>query len=304
MSLQYLDTVQISAILIDAWQNHLETEKDPAGGQWFTNGPGNNGGLFGKLVDELATELVFDTPAQTFSVYQSAAATGIVDNRNGLTPEQVVGLSCSFQDTVTTTHAVSKAVKTGTTVSIKGALKGGVFEKEFGISFSAEYSHSWTDTSSVSSSETRNFNVSVPVRNVPKGRVWQVVLMANKKELSMPYRADIILKGNTVANFQSPIRGQKTWTADAGTLCDWIGRFGSAGDESWTYGRNPVDPTQGRISLHGVMKAVHTVNFTVRTLDVTDSFRPDGSDDLVLATDARSEAQVVDEVLVTELAAA
>ncbi|MBT0778748.1 ETX/MTX2 family pore-forming toxin [Paracoccus sp. pheM1] len=304
MTLQYLDTLGLGAIIVDAWQNHLETEKDPAGGQWFANGPGNNGGLFGKLTDTLASELVFDVPAQTFSVYQSAAATGIVDNRNGLTPEQTVGLSCTFQDTVTTTHSVSKAVKTGTTVSIKGTIDAKVVKKEFGISFTAEYSHSWTDATAVSKSESRSFSVSVPVRNVPAGRVWQVVLMANKKELSMPYRADIVLKGSTVANFLSPIRGQKIWQADAGTLCEWINRHGSAGDESWSYGRDPADPTQGRISLLGTLKAVHTVNFTVRTLDVTESFRPDGDGGLVLATNAGSEAPVVDEVLVTELAAA
>ncbi|QBH96320.1 hypothetical protein EKN56_07870 [Limnobaculum zhutongyuii] len=96
MGLQFLDKRYIGAIIIDAWQNNLNTEIDPADGQWFTNGPGNNGGLYGYLVDKIATKLVFDQSQKVFEVHQKAAVTGIADNRNGLTPNMTVSLKIRF----------------------------------------------------------------------------------------------------------------------------------------------------------------------------------------------------------------
>ena len=75
MSLQYLDKRLIGAIIVDAWQNHFNTEMDPADGQWFTNGPGNNGGLYGILTDTLASELKFLPDQQVFTINKIAAAT-------------------------------------------------------------------------------------------------------------------------------------------------------------------------------------------------------------------------------------
>jgi hypothetical protein len=98
--------------------------------------------------------------------------------------------------------------------------------------------------------------------------------MCDTDDLKVPYLANIYLSGQSTANFGSPANGQKVWTVDAGTLCEWINQFGSAGDESYKYGRNPKNSQQGLIQLRGTLTATQTENFTVVTLDVTDTFSP------------------------------
>jgi hypothetical protein len=39
MALQFLDNRLVGGYIIDAWQNQLNTEMDPANGQWFTADP-------------------------------------------------------------------------------------------------------------------------------------------------------------------------------------------------------------------------------------------------------------------------
>src|SRR5215212_10304705 len=183
MSVQFLDKRIVGAYIVDAWQNHFETEQDPADGQWFTNGPGNNGGLYGQLTDALASELVFLENENVFTPHKIAAATGTADNRNGLTPEQTITLTYSYQDSTSTTHSTTNALKVGMGVDIKAdatflGTGGGVTTK-----FSTEYSFSWTDATTAAKSETRTFQQSVPVRGIPKGRVYRVTLLCDKTDL-------------------------------------------------------------------------------------------------------------------------
>jgi hypothetical protein len=273
MSLNFLDKRIVGAIIIDAWQNHFSTEMDPADGQWFTNGPGNNGGLYGILTDSLASELKFLQNQQGLTINKIAAATGTADNRNGLTPEQTVTLTYSYQDSSSTSHSTTNALKVATGIDINAKTDffgtgGGVTVK-----FSTEYSYSWTEGSSKSQSETKTFSQQVPIKNIPSGKVYQVTLLADKADIRVPFYADIILQGQSVANFPSPVNGQKTWMIDAGTLCEWINKYGSAGDESYKYMRDPDNPKQGLIRLQGNLTAAQTTNFTAMTNDITDSFK-------------------------------
>lgn len=272
MSLRYFDMRVIGAYIVDAWQNHFNTEMDPADGQWFTNGPGNNGGLYGKLSDRLATELAFDESKRIFTPNQIAAVTAIADNRDGLTPEQTVTLTYSYQDSTSSTHSTTNGLKVGVGIDIKGKAEFLGSGTEVTTKFTTEYTYSWTDATTTAKSETKTFSQTIPVRNIPKGRVYQVVLLANKNELKIPYHAYIYLSGRSCACFASPVNGQKIWSIDAGTLCEWINQFGSAGDESYKYGRAPHDRLQGLIALQGTMTATQTAMFTARTSDVTDSF--------------------------------
>jgi Clostridium epsilon toxin ETX/Bacillus mosquitocidal toxin MTX2 len=272
MALQFFDKRVIGAYIVDAWQNHFNTEMDPADGQWFTNGPNNNGGLYGRLTDTLATELVFDESKQIFTPHQIAAATAIADNRDGLTPEQTVTLTYSYSDATSSTHSTTNGLKVGVGVDIKAKATFLGAGGEVTTKISTEYTYSWTDATTVSKSETKTFQQSIPVRNIPKGKVYQVVLLCNKNELRIPYHADIYLSGQSSACFASPVNGQKIWAVDAGTLCEWINQFGSAGDESYKYGRDPNNPLQGVVALLGNMTATQTANFTARTSDITDSF--------------------------------
>jgi hypothetical protein len=272
MALQYFDRRLVGAFIVDAWQQHFNTEMDPADGQWFTNGPGNNGGLYGKLTDTLASELIFDESKRVFTPNQVAASTGIADNRNGLTPEQTVTLTYAYQDSTSSTHSTSNSIKVATGVDIKAdaaflGTGGGVTYK-----FSTEYTYSWSDATTVAKSETKTFQQQIPVRQIPKGKVYQVVLMCNKDQLRIPYQANIYLSGTSSACFANPVNGQKIWTIDAGTLCEWINQFGSAGDESYKYGRDPNNPSQGICFLQGNLTATQTANFLARTFDITDLF--------------------------------
>jgi len=292
MALQFFDKRLVGQYIVDAWQQHLNTEMDPADGQWFTNGPGNNGGLYGKLTDTLASELIFDESRLVFTPNQVAAATGIADNRNGLTPEQTVTLTYAYQDSTSSTHSTSNSIKVATGIDINAKSEffgtgGGVT-----IKFSTEYTYSWSDATTNSKSETKTFQQQIPVRVIPRGKVYQVVLMCNKDQLKIPYHANIYLSGTSSACFANPVNGQKIWTIDAGTLCEWINQFGAAGDESYKYGRDPNKPLQGICFLQGNMTATQTANFLARTFDITDLFTGSQPPSLETVLAAREIASV------------
>lgn len=305
MTIDFLHRPRLGAIIVDAWQKHLETRKDPAAGRWFPNDPAGNGGLFGNLTDELAPTLAFDPAARTFGVHRMAVATGLVDTRKGLPSLATVDLSHTCRDSVTTSHLVSKLVRTGLPVLIKDRLGPNVFGNDFDVDFAADYTHSWADATAVMDSAPRHVNVAVPVRNVPKGRVYQVQLVASRQMMSVPYRADIILKGMAVTRFSSRAGGDRVLCASAGDLCEWINRHDCAGDDSWFFTRDPLDPAQGRLSLQGMLRAVRNMSFSVRMLDVTEDFDAAwaGAAPGQLAR-AVSDDRVVDEVLVNERVAA
>lgn len=271
MNLKFIDKRIIGGIIIDAFQQNFETEMDPADGQWFTNGPDNNGGLYGKLVDALASELVFLQNETSMQPNKIAAAVATIDNRNGLTPKQTVTLSYSSTNTCSTTHSTTNAIKVGIGVDIKAKATFLGTGAEVTTKISTDYTFSWNDANTKTDSETKQFSQSVPTE-VPNGKVYQVVLVVDKTTLNAPYYADILLSGKSTANFKSPVNGKKTWVIDAGTLCEWINKFGSAGDESYKYMKDPNDPTRGLIRLRGNLNASVTANFTVNTYDVTDSY--------------------------------
>ena len=275
MSLKFLDKRFIGAIIVDAFQQHFDTEMDPANGQWFTNGPNNNGGLYGSLVDSLASSLVFLQNEVVMTPHKLAADTAIIDNRNGLTPKSSVTLAYSTTETATTSHSTTNALKTGVGVDIKASgtfLGVGV---DVTTKISTEYSFSWTDAVTKSTAETKQFSQTVPTE-VPQGKVFQVVLTCDKTDLKAPYYADITITGNATANFASPVNGQNTWVIDAGTLCEWINKFGSAGSESPMYMRDPNNPDQGLIRMRGTLTSAITANFVVNTYDITDTYNATG----------------------------
>lgn len=273
MALQFLDKRLIGQYIVDAWQNALDTELDPADGQWYTNGPNNSRlGLYGGLTDTLASELTFDESKKIFTPHQVVAATAIVDNRNGLTPSSTVTLSYTYSDSLSSSHSTTNALKVGIGLDIQGktdffGVGGSVTTK-----FSFEYSYSWTDATTKTVTETKTFSQAVPVQ-VPKGSVYQARLFCNKDELTIPYRALIYLSGQSESCFASPVNGQKIWRVNAGELCAWINRYGSAESESYKYGRDPQDLSRGVIALQGTLTATQTTNFTAGSYDVTDSFK-------------------------------
>lgn len=275
MSLNFLDKHIIGAIIVDAFQQQLNTEIDPANGQWFTNGPDNNGGLYGNLVDVLSSELVFLPNEVVLTPHKLAADTAVIDNRNGLTPKSSLTLTYSTTESATTTHSTTKALKVGMGVDIKASGTFLGVGMDVTTKFSTEYTHSWSDSTAKTISETKQFSQSIQTE-VPPGRVYQVVLTCDKTNLNAPYFADVILKGKSTANFASAVNGEKTWVVNAGTLCQWINEFGSAGDESWMFMKDPKISEQGLIRMRGNLTSVITANFVVNTYDITDTYNATG----------------------------
>lgn len=275
MSLEFIDKQKIGAIIVDAFQEQLNTEMDPANGQWFSHGPDNNGGLYGNLTDELAKELVFLPNETTMEPNKIAADTAVIDNRNGLTPKSSVTLSYSTTETTTATHTVSKALKIGLGVDIKGSAKFFGTGIDITTKLSTDYTFSWGESVTKTTSETKQFSQTVQVE-VPAGRVYQVVLACDKVNLNAPYYADVRIAGTSTANFAHPVNGKPTWQIDAGTLCEWINRSGSAGGDSHMYIRDPESPEKGLLRMRGSLTSQITVNFVVKTFDVTDTYDKTG----------------------------
>lgn len=277
MALQFLDNRLVGAYIIDVWQNYLNTEMDPADGQWYTNGPGNNGGLYGKLTDKLATELIFKPNTRLLTPHQQNAYTQLIDNRKGASLKNTVTLSHQYTDTTSTTHSTTNALKVGVATDIKVTGDFIVEKTEVTTKFSTEYSYSWTESKTTTSSTTKTFSQTLNV-DVPVGKVYQIVLLSNTNQLSIDYEADIYIEGTTSACFKNPVNGQKIHTIDAGTLCSLINQYGSAGDESYKYKRDPKQPSRGAIALSGKMTATQTINFVVQTFDITDSYKGEAID--------------------------
>ncbi|MFC5863952.1 ETX/MTX2 family pore-forming toxin [Acidicapsa dinghuensis] len=264
------------SFIFDAWQSKLNTDLDPANGQWFTNGPGNNGGLYGKLTDSLATELIFKESQKTFSTRLFSADSNIVDNRNGLQSDVTTTLTYQYTNQSSLTHSTTNGLKVSAGLKITnkttlGVPATGANETTVEVSFNTEYSYSWTDTSSRQVTETQTVSRSTKLA-VPNGKVYQQVLTCNKDKLVIPFTANIYLAGTSAANFKADVNGKSNHTANAGDICDWINQYKTAGDSSSQYGRDPSDPTRGAIGLAGVMTAEQSRNFMVYTIDVTDSY--------------------------------
>jgi hypothetical protein len=284
LQLQYFEVNVLGGYLMDAWQKELQTDADPIGGKWLTSGPGNGPGLLGGLVDELRTDLVFSNDKVTVNKTKEIATSTTLDNRRnefksgGATAE----LTWSITNTSTSTHSTTHSIKSGISERVKfeGNFLGvaGV-SAETGISF--DYSYSWTDTQGSTVSDTKTMRTSVKV-DVPDGRVQKVVVLADRDDVALSYSAQVYLTGVSEANFASPVNGRSKWAADAGTICGWISKWGSAADDHMTFAADPTDAKRGIASLTGTMKARLSMNFTIYKIDVTDSFDGDPGSEKVL----------------------
>ncbi len=278
MALQYFDTNILGAYIIDAWQNHLGTESDPAGGKWFRNGPGNGPGLFGGLTETLRTDLVFDKGQATLNKTKDVALSTTLDNRLGLLTDSAATSTLSWQMTnsSTATHSISKSVKSGLSQKLTFKGKWGLVEVGSETTINFEYTHSWTDSSANTQTDTKTFTTAIPLK-VPQGKAYKLVVVADRNAIKIPYSAQILLTGTSEANFSATVTGQKNWKANAGEMCRWINQYGSADEDSVNFDADPLDPTRGIASMRGTMNVDNAVNFTIFALDVTSTLNGDPS---------------------------
>jgi hypothetical protein len=290
MSLQYFETNVLGPYIMDAWQNYLGTESDPANGKWFRNGPNNSAGLFGGLTDTLATDLVFDSGKATVNKQMAVAESTTLDNRAGLLNDSPATqtLQWAVTNTASATHSSTSSVKSSISekLSFKGAFGVADLTSETTISF--EYSYSWSDSTTSTQTDTKTFTSSMPIK-VPQGKAYKLVVMADNDTVKVPYSAQIYLNGTSEANFANSVNGKQNWSTDAGTLCSWIETYGSAGNDAVEFGADPKNPKQGLASLAGTMTATQSVNFTIFALDVTSTLTGGPSTDQVVNQLVRGE---------------
>jgi hypothetical protein len=277
LQLRYFEANVLGSYLMDAWQNELQTEADPSGGKWFTSGPGNGQGLLGGLLDELRTDLVFEAGRMTVNKTREIAATTTLDNRAGnLANGATTTLNWTITNSATASHSATHSIRSGISerVKVEGKFGGIGVASETAITF--DYSYSWTDTQGSTLTDTKSFSATVPLQ-VPAGKVQKLVVLADHDEVALPYSAQVYLTGVSEANFASQVNGKSRWTADAGTICEWIKKYGSAKGDAMEFEADAIDRTRGIALLRGTMRAKQSVNFTIYKLDVTSSF--DGAPD-------------------------
>jgi hypothetical protein len=231
----------------------------------------------GGLTDQLITDLSFSPDQQEFNQTREIAASTTLDNRQGLldnTPATQT-LEWTIANTSTATHQTSSSIKSGITdkLTFKGKV-GSSVEISNETTINIEYQYSWTDTLSNSLTDTKKFAISIPFK-APTGKVIKLIVMADTLKLSIPYSAQILLSGQSDANFSKPVQGSTSFSANAGTLCSWIKKYGSAKNDGLSFDVDHSDPSRGIAAMTGTLSAKQSVNFTVVAVDITSSYSSD-----------------------------
>lgn len=262
MSLKYLNSSAIGAALTCAWQHDLGTGEDPANGHWYTNGANGDGiGLYGGLTDSIPSQIQLLTNDAVYQPQTILAATGTVDNTNGLNSSANVTLSYSYSDSQSSTHSMTESVSTGAEFSV--SVNEGVATA--GAKFNINFTFSSTQATTTTIGETNSFSQTVPI-TVPPGKVYQAVLTAVTQKITIPYTVTINVNGPTETWFEDRVNGHYNYSVDAGTAFAWINQYGCAGGDSIAYsGANGV----GTVTINGSVTASQTVNFSATVVDIT-----------------------------------
>jgi hypothetical protein len=282
--LQSLNPQVVGPYLASAWKRQLNTTEDPANGRWYTNGANNdNIGLYGGLSDKLPTGLQFDQSNLTYLPKQIVAASSIVDNTNGLTPQSTLELAYTYSTSTTTSHTITNSLEVGAGVAIKGGVDF-IVEGEVTVNFSVQYTFSYSSTTEETKGQSQTFSQSLPI-TVPTGKVYKGVLLATVQSIQVPYTANVVVSGTTESWFEDRINGHYNWSVDAGTMFGWISQYGTAGADSALY-RN-LGGGQGALVVSGVLNSQQTADFQAKVYDITGA----GASAAQIATD-RSLAAV------------
>jgi hypothetical protein len=267
MALNSLDIGTVGPFIGAAWKKQLNTGEDPANGRWYVNGANGDAiGLYGGLSDSVPTGLVFDEGAMTYIPGQIMAASAIVDNRNGLTPQSTVQLTYSYTNSSTTSSTIAHSVKIGVGLDIKAKADFIVAGAEATVKMSVDYTFSYSSTTSSTKSETVTVSQSVPV-TVPTGKVYKALLAATSRSLRVPYTATIVVTGTSETWFEDRINGHYNWSSDAGTVWGWINQYRTAGDDSTLF--QNLGGGRGGLVVSGVLDASQVADFQVQVYDVT-----------------------------------
>lgn len=270
MPLEYLNKQAMQGIIIPTWQKKMGTNEDP-GSKWAENGPnGDEKGLYGGLNDEVDTVVHFDEAHKSFVKSDIVVAYSVVDNRNGLNPDNKVTLSYTYAKTQTQSHSVSSSIRTDLNITVDA--KASIFGMGVDSStvFNFDYTYNMSASSSTSQTEETTLTQDVDVQ-VPAGRVYQVKLVGTKTTLSVPTTSYVRVAGVSETWFPDKVQGHYNWIMNAGELFDSIQQYGTAGVQSSLYSS---DGEVGLISLPGVITGINMINFYTLVEDITDQVTP------------------------------
>ena len=259
-----LNVDTLKPLLKSAWQQTLSTKDDPTNNNfWVTNGPNHdNIGLYGGLTDRPPLMLTFDDAAATGQATNRIVDTATVDNTNGLLPTSTATLSYTHSDATTTTSTISNSVQAGLTVGGKATI----LVAELDVTFSFEYTHSWSSETSTMTGESQTFMQSVPV-TVPAGKIYQAVLRGTTREITAPFTATIDVSGKSETWFKNQVKGHFNWSASAGDIFGWISQYGLDSGDSATY--TNLGDGKGRVTLSGTLYHQTTADFNAHIVDIT-----------------------------------
>ena len=219
MTLQYLNTGALQSYLVSAWRNQLNTSEDPANGQWsaLTGANNDNIGLYGGLTRPRHTvkeglSFVLEEPRQTPRRPPRCflSARERVSNLNGLDPAATINMSYAVQAALTTTHTATNTVGAG--VSVKGGIN---LIAEGEVTISADYEHTWEDTSTTTTTYITTFNYVQPI-TVPAGKVYQGQIVGTQYTVNVPYLAVIQVTGTSETWFGGTVQGPTTIVPPSG----------------------------------------------------------------------------------------
>lgn len=251
--------------LVEAWQDYLNTGRDPANGKWYTNSPTNdNMGLYGGLYDQqMPTE--FDTDHQNYIPTQLTSNIVRIDNTNGLTPEVVAKLAYSYQEGTTTQHTVSDAISASVSESVNVNFEVAGSTTTFQLSTTLTL----TDSTQHSTVQTIASEVDVTVQ-VPTGKIYETYLIYQQEELQVPFTMVTWITGTTETWFDSRVNGHYNWQLDADSITNVMiqNGIGETDGVSWQAFIGPAGPT-GELDLSGTASIFAGSGYTVKTVDVT-----------------------------------
>jgi Ca2+-binding RTX toxin-like protein len=251
--------------LSEAWQAYLDTDRDPANGEWYTNSPTNdNMGLYGGLTDQ-NLGYSFDTSNETYVPTQSVGQSATTDNTNGLNPNATVKLGFSYQQGTTTQHTVSDAIS----ASVSEAVNVNFEVASSTTTFKLQDTLTLTDSTTHSTVTTVDSSVSVPVQ-VPTGKIYKTILYYTEEKLTVPFTMQVGVTGNSETWFDDRVQGHYNHVSDIGDLVlVMVNNDIPTDPDQYSAGFSPL--SEGFITLTGNANIYAGGAYTIKTIDVTPS---------------------------------
>jgi|HubBroStandDraft_1064217.scaffolds.fasta_scaffold173246_2 hypothetical protein len=263
MSLTILNENAIRDLLTSMWKKALNTNQDPANGKNYTSGPNGSGGLYGGLTDTIDNKAVLDETNKLYTPSEVLGTSELVNNINGLQKHSTVTLTAQATNSVSATQEQSNSVHVGAGVDFK--VNAEIFELT--TKFSIDYTYTASDSRTWSKTNTATASAAVDV-DPPTGKVYKAVLVGKSRQVDIPYKVFVTVRGTTSTWFESRVKapgdseGHYNFNKSIGDA------FATAGDPNYL-----ANGDDGRVvAASGVLTAQQISDFEAQIWDVTTQY--------------------------------